>query len=111
MSQKLGFPYMGLKANSLIFFVGIILSVLTYLFGGLYALGYNVPLILIEFLVFLGIFLTGWALLGFAVMKEMLEKQKLIAFLFAVILLAAVFSVTVGFGWSVFHLVPIGKSP
>jgi len=99
---------MGLKINIMIYFIGIILSVLTYLFAGLYGLGYAIPLILIAFLQFLGIFLTGWALLGFAVMKEMLQKQRLIAFLFAIIVLVSVFAVTVNFTWTVYHLV---KSP
>jgi len=104
---------MGLKINSLIFFIGILLSLLTFLTSGLYALGYAVPTVLIAFLKFLGIFLTGWALLGYAVMKEMLQKQRLIAFLFAIILLVSVFityaMVTYGmlppsFAWGVSHL-------
>jgi len=106
MSQKLGFPYMGLKMNSWLFFVGIILGVLTFITEGLVLEGYAVPLVLIAFFRFLGIFLTGWALLGYAVMKEMLQNQRLIAFFFAVILLASVFTVTVGFGWTVYHLAP-----
>ena len=104
MSQKLGFPYMGLKVNTLIFFIGVLLSILTLLTSGLYFLGYAVPVVLIAFFRFLGVFLTGWALLGYAVMKEMLGKQRLIAFLFAVILLAFVFSVTVNFTWTAYHL-------
>jgi len=97
---------MGLKISTLIFYIGIILGVLTYLFAGLYYEGYAIPVVLIAFLQFIGIFLTGWALLGYAVMKEMLQKQRLIAFLFAIILLASVFSVTVGFTWVVGHLHP-----
>jgi len=99
---------MGLKINTLIFFVGIILALLTVLTTelALPPFSYAVPLALIDFFKFLGVFLTGWALLGFAVMKEMLQKQRLIAFLFAVILLAFVFTVTVGFSWGVFHLAP-----
>jgi len=95
---------MGLKINSLLFFIGILLAVLTFITEGLVFLGYAVPLVLIAFFRFLGVFLTGWALLGFAVMKEMLQKQRLIAFLFAIILLAFVFSITVTFGWTVTHL-------
>lgn len=101
MSQKLGFPYMGLKMNTLIFFIGILLSVLTLLTSGLLTLGYAVPVVLIAFLKFLGIFLVGWALLGFAVMKEMLQKQRLIAFLFAIVLLAVLFIPGVSFVWIV----------
>jgi hypothetical protein len=104
MAQKLGFPYMGLKINTLIFWIGILLAILTYLTQGLYALAYPVPVVLIAFLRFLGMFLTGWALLGYAVTKELHQKQRLIAFLFAVILLASVFAVSVGFTWQVGHL-------
>jgi hypothetical protein len=100
MSQKLGFPYMGLKINTMIFFIGIILSALSYLFGVLWFAGY-IPLVLLAFVRFLGIFLTGWALLGYAVMKEVLPKQRLIAFLFAIVLLAALFTTTVTFYWIV----------
>jgi hypothetical protein len=97
MSQKLGFPFMGLKINTMIFFIGIILSALSYLLGVLYVAGY-IPLVLLAFVQFLGIFLTGWALLGYAVMKELLAKQRLIAFLFAVVLLSTILGVFVGFG-------------
>jgi len=108
MSQKLGFPYMGLKINTLIFWIGILLAVLTFLTSGLYAppLNYAIPVVLIAFLRFLGMFLTGWALLGYAVTKELHQKQRLIAFLFAIILLASVFAVTVGFTWQVGHIAP-----
>ncbi|WXG44730.1 MAG: hypothetical protein WED04_11985 [Promethearchaeati archaeon SRVP18_Atabeyarchaeia-1] len=103
MSQKLGFPYMGLKINTLIFFFGIIFAVLAMLIYGLSLppISIVLPGILLAFLRFIGLFLTGWALLGFAVMKEMHQKQRLIAFLFAVIVLASVFAVTVGFMWTV----------
>jgi len=95
---------MGLKINTLIFWIGLLFSLLTFLTAGLFAMGYAVPIVLIRLLMFIGEFLSGWALLGFAVMKEMLARQRLIAFLFAIILLASVFSVSVTFGWSVFHL-------
>ena len=93
MSQKLGFPYMGLKINVLIFWIGILLSVLTFLTSGLYLLGYAIPVLLIGLLKFLGVFFTGWALLGFAVMKELTSKQRLTAFIFAIMLLTVLFFV------------------
>jgi len=95
---------MGLKINTLIFWIGILMAILTYLTSGLLVLGYAIPVVLIYFLRFLGEFLTGWALLGFAVTKELHQKQRLIAFLFAIILLASVFAVSVGFTWQVGHL-------
>jgi hypothetical protein len=92
MSQKLGFPFMGLKINTMIFFIGIILSALSYLFTAIV-----ISSVLLAFFKFLGIFLTGWALLGYAVMKELLPKQRLIAFLFAIVLLSVILFVSVGF--------------
>jgi len=92
MSQKLGFPFMGLKINTMIFFIGIILSALSYLFTAIV-----ISSVLLAFFKFLGIFLTRWALLGYAVMKELLPKQRLIAFLFAIVLLSVILFVSVGF--------------
>jgi len=94
MSQKLGFPFLGFKITVLVFFIGLLLSVLTLLTSGLYLLGYAIPVALIAFLKFLGVFLTGWALLGFAVLKELLPKQRLIAFIFAIMLLSVLFFAT-----------------
>jgi hypothetical protein len=84
----------------MIFFVGIILSALSYLFFVLWFNGY-VPIALLAIVRFLGIFLTGWALLGYAVMKEVLPKQRLIAFLFAIVVLATLFTTTATFTWIV----------
>jgi len=92
MSQKLGFPFMGLKINTMIYFVGIILSVLSYLFNVL-----AISSVLLALFQFLGLFLTGWALLGYAVMKELLAKHRLIAFIFAIVLLSVILFVSVGF--------------
>jgi len=99
---------MGLKLTSLLFFVGIILAVLSFLLWGLYSppLSYAIPIVLIALIDFLGVFITGWAMISFAVLKEMLQKQRLIAILFAVILVTAVFISTqpVIFAWTVGHL-------
>jgi len=100
MAQKLGFPYFGLSLNTLIFFVGFILSILTFLLFNVYN-----NAIILGLLRFLGLFLTGWSLLGFAVNKDMLEGQRFIAFFFALLILVGLFAVyfshTVGFGFLV----------
>jgi len=88
MSQKLGFPYFGLSLNTLIFFVGLILAVLYFL---VFAVASGQALIL-GLLQFLGVFLTGWALLGFAVSKDMLEGQRFIALFFALVVLVGLFA-------------------
>jgi len=99
MSQKLGFPYFGLSLNTLIFFVGFLLSIVSFLVFKLDNIA-----ALMGVLRFLGVFLTAWALIGYAVNKDMLEGQRFIAFLFALLVLVGLFAVqfvhpiTVGFG-------------
>lgn len=89
MSQKLGFPYFGTSLNTLIFFVGFILSILVFLVN---AVAPTVALVL-GLLEFLGVFLTGWALIGYAVNKDMLEGQRFIAIFFALLMLTGLFAV------------------
>jgi hypothetical protein len=88
MSQKLGFPYFGTSLNTLIFFVGFILSILVFLVNAL-----ALPAVVLGILEFLGVFLTGWALIGYAVNKDMLEGQRFIALLFALLMLTGLFAV------------------
>jgi len=88
MSQKLGFPYFGLSLNTLIFFVGFLLSIVTFL-----VFKVDNILMVTGILRFLGVFLTGWALIGYAVNKDMLEGQRFIAFLFALLVLVGLFAV------------------
>jgi len=98
MAQKLGFPYFGLSLNTLIFFVGLILSFLTFL---VFNLVQPPPLTataqaIIGVLAFAGVFLTGWSLLGYAVSKDMTEGQRFIAFFFALLVLVGIFAVYFG---------------
>ncbi len=88
MSQKLGFPYFGTSSNTWIFFVGFILSILVFLF-----IGASLPAAAVGVLEFFGVFLTGWALIGYAVNKDMLEGQRFIAILFALLMLTGLFAV------------------
>lgn len=92
MSQKLGFPYLGLSLNTLIFFVGFLLSIVVFLLENVAAS----QLAIIGILEFFGVFLTGWSLLGFAVNKDMLEGQRFIAILFAFLVLTGLFAVYLG---------------
>jgi len=50
---------------------------------------------------FIGLFLTGWALLSFAVMKQFNKDQKLIAIAFALIVLVGVFGLKILFAFKV----------
>jgi len=88
MSQKLGFPYFGLGLSTLIFFVGFLLSIVTFIVFKL-----DPSLVAgLGFLEFLGVLLTGWALISFAVNKDMLEGQRFIALLFALLLVLSIFA-------------------
>jgi len=89
MSQKLGFPYFGLGLNTLIFWIGLIFSLLVYL---VVAIAPTQALVF-GILEFIGVFLTGWSLIGFAVNKDMLEGQRFIAILFALLVLTGIFAV------------------
>lgn len=101
MSQKFGFPYLGLNITALVYFFGLILAVLVPLATGL-SLGSTV----LSLLRFLGIFLTGWALLNFAVSKELTPTQRLTSIFFALLTLAVLFSVGLSFGFSVHNHSP-----
>jgi hypothetical protein len=89
MSQKLGFPYFGLTMNTLIFWIGLIFSLLVYLVSAV-TTGQAALLGILEFI---GIFITGWSLIGFAVNKDMVEGQRFIALLFALLVLVGLFAV------------------
>jgi len=89
MSQKLGFPYFGLALNTLIFWIGLILSLLVFLVEAVA----SAQVLVIGLLEFIGVFLTGWSLIGFAVNKDMLEGQRFIAILFALLVLTGIFAV------------------
>lgn len=75
--------------NSLIFFVGLILAVLVFVVQAVAPTQF----LLFGLLEFVGVFLTGWALLGYAVSKDMLEGQRFIAIFFALLMLTGLFAV------------------
>jgi len=99
MSQKLGFPFFGTGLTAIIFLVfGVLFSTLYYLIVAAIGLG-----LIASVFQFIGIFLTGWALIGFSVNKDMLPMQRLIAIFFALLALVSMFyyphaMVSFGFG-------------
>jgi len=106
MSQKIGFPYFGLSLNTLIFFVGFLLSIVTFIVFKLDPIAS-----VLGVLQFLGVFLTGWALIGYAVNKDMLEGQRFIALLFALLVLVGLFAVAylhvISIGFKITHTLPV----
>jgi hypothetical protein len=86
----------------MIFFIGLILSVLVFLIGSVAP----TQLLLLGLLEFVGVFLTGWALIGYAVSKDMLEGQRFIALFFALVVLVGLFALAPYFA----HTISIGFS-
>jgi len=86
----MGFPYMDLKITQLLLLIGLLLASLNY-----FLIVAAAPVILTDLLQFIGLFLTGWALLSFAVMKQFNKDQKLIAIVFALIVLVGVFGLKI----------------
>jgi len=100
MSQKLGFPYFGTGLTAIIFLIfGTLLSALYFIIYA--ALGAGLISAAVRFI---GIFLTGWALIGFSVNKDLLPMQRLIATFFALLALVSMFYLPnpiVSFGFNV----------
>jgi len=92
----MGFPYMDLKITQLLLLIGLFVGSLNY-----FLIVAAAPALLIDLLQFIGLFLTGWALLSFAVMKQFNKDQKLIAIAFALIVLIGVFGLKIAFAFKV----------
>jgi len=92
----MGFPYMDLKITQLLLLIGLLLASLNY-----FLIIAAAPVILTDLLYFIGLFLTGWALLSFAVMKQFNKDQKLIAIVFALVVLVGVFGLKIAFAFKV----------
>jgi len=92
-----GFPYMSYKLTNLLLLIGLLLATLNLLF-----LGTGLPMILTTLVTFIGLFLTGWALISYAVSKQVLSSQRFVAILFAVIILTGVFGLKILFGFGIF---------
>ena len=92
-----GFPYMSYKLTNLLFFIGLLLATLNLLF-----VAAGLPLVLTSLVTFIGVFLTGWALISYAVSKQIIASQRFIAVLFAVIILVGVFGAKFLFSFGIF---------
>jgi len=92
-----GFPYVSVKLTNILFVIGLLLATLNLLF-----IAASLPLILTTLLTFVGVFITGWALLSYAVGKQLLSSQRFTAMLFAVIILTGVFGLKILFSFGIF---------
>jgi len=94
-----GFPYMNLKISSLLLFISIIMASLNVLLG--VALTGSTKILLVTLIQFIGVFLSGWALLSFGFAKQLLPVQRTLALFFAAVLIAGLFGVAVTFHFNV----------
>lgn len=92
-----GFPYMSYKMTNLLLLIGLLLATLNLLF-----VAAGLPLVLTSLVTFIGVFLTGWALISYAVSKQVIAGQRFIAILFAVIILTGVFGLKILFSFGIF---------
>jgi len=92
----MSFPYTSYKLTQLLFLIGIFLATLNVFLAAI-----SVDVIVTTLLQFIGLFLTGWALLSFAVTKQLNKDQKLIAIVFALIILTGVLGLRVLFSLNV----------
>jgi len=90
MSKQVAFPVMSMMITAILFILGILLAALSILTVAL-----SVDARISAFLVFIGVFLLGWALLSFSVHPEVEENRRTIAFFFAVLLVTVLLGIGV----------------
>jgi len=91
------FPYMSVKITSLMLWIGLILATLNIVLAPALGIGTNTELLVTSLVRFIGVFITGWALISFGFAKQMLPAQKDVALFFAAALLVGIFGVLVAF--------------
>jgi hypothetical protein len=92
----MGFPYMSYKLTQLLFLIGLLLATLN-----IFLIAVGLPPAVTKLFIFIGLFLTGWALISFAVSKNIISNQRFIAMLFAVIILTGVFGLKIAFTFGI----------
>jgi hypothetical protein len=95
MSKKVGFPVMSASITGYLYILALILGSLTLLVTGL-GLG-TTGALLNAFLFFIGALFAGWAMLSYALHPVLDSNQRLIATIFAAILLLVYFNAGVSF--------------
>ena len=93
MSKQVAFPVMSMMITGILFVLGILIATL-----GILTTALAVDTRITAFLVFIGLFLFGWALLSFGLHPEVEENRKTIAFFFAVLLVTVLFGYGVQIG-------------
>jgi uncharacterized membrane protein YeaQ/YmgE (transglycosylase-associated protein family) len=95
MSKKVGFPVMSASITGYLYILALVLGSLTLLVTGL-GLGTTGALVN-ALLFFIGALFAGWAMLSYALHPALDSNQRLIATIFAAILLLVYFNAGVSF--------------
>jgi len=82
--------------TQLLFVIGLFLATLN-----IFLVSIEIAVEITTLLQFIGLFVTGWALLSFAVTKQLLKDQKLIAIVFALIILTGVLGLKILFKFDI----------
>jgi len=90
MSKNVGFPVMSTMLTGIFFVLGILLSTLAILIGGL-GLAADTALLLRDLLLFIGLFFFLWSLLSYALNPDLEDFQRNVAFLFVVLVTVILF--------------------
>jgi hypothetical protein len=91
--------YMNLKISSLLLWIGILMATLNLLVA--VALTGATKIVLVALIQFVGVFITGWALLSFGFAKQLLPVQRTVALFFAAVVIVGLFGVAVTFHFNI----------
>jgi len=101
MSKNVGFPVMSTSLTGIFFLLGILLTTLGILVGGL-GLAASTELLLKGILYFIGLFFFLWALLSYSLNPDLEDYQRNVAFLFVALVTVILF------GYGIQFIVTVG---
>jgi len=96
MSKNVGFPVMSTGLTGIFFVLGILLTTLAILVGGL-GLGATTQALFQGILWFIGLFFFLWSLLSYSLNPDLEDFQRNVAFLFLVLVTVILFNVGISF--------------
>jgi len=95
MSKNVGFPVMSTSLTGIFFILGILLTTLGILVGGLLT---GTTLLLVRgILEFIGLFFFLWSLLSYSLNPDLEDFQRNVAFLFVVLVTVILFGAGIAF--------------
>jgi len=99
MSKNVGFPVMSTGLTGIFFVLGILLTTLGILVGGL--LTGSTLLLVRGILEFIGLFFFLWSLLSYSLNPDLEDYQRNVAFLFVVLVTVILFGAGIAFNVTV----------